>query len=98
MVLDWLSGGSGQSIPDLLAKKRYGQAIELLKKEMKKNPDDERIKIQLADTLVLEGKKDEAARILKHLADDLAERGSAAKSIALLKKIQKIEPTNLDVE
>jgi hypothetical protein len=54
--------------------------------------------MKLADALVLAGREREAAPVLLELADALAAEGQAAKSIALLKKVQRIDPGRADVE
>ena len=78
----------------LISKKNYAKAIEVLKK----GKADARAKIQLADVLVLAGKSKEAVSVLAPLADEYAREGFAAKAVAILKKIQKIDPTRRDVE
>jgi hypothetical protein len=54
--------------------------------------------LQLADTLVAAGRGREAVPVLREMADELAAEGFAAKAIALLKRIQKIDPGRLDIE
>ena len=78
----------------LISKKNYAKAIEVLKK----GKADPRAKMQLADVLVLAGKEREAVAVLVPLADEYAREGFAAKAVAVLKKIQKIDPTRRDTE
>jgi hypothetical protein len=78
----------------LISKKNYAKAIEVLKK----GKADPRAKMQLADVLVLSGKPREAVAVLAPLADEYAREGFAAKAVAVLKKIQKIDPTRRDTE
>jgi hypothetical protein len=92
MVLDWLGRSKGGDINDLIAKKSYAQAIELIEAELKQNEKNERIRLQLSHVLALAGKKDEAVKVLDALANDLAHDGFATKAIAILKKIQRIDP------
>jgi hypothetical protein len=54
--------------------------------------------MKLADVLVLSGRQREAVPVLLGLADEFAAEGQAAKSIALLKKVQRIDPGRKDVE
>jgi hypothetical protein len=54
--------------------------------------------MQLADVLVLAGKPREAVAVLAPLADEYAREGFAAKAVAVLKKIQKIDPSRRDTE
>jgi hypothetical protein len=87
-----------ESVQDLIAKKNYAKAVELLKMQLKGRPKDHRIRLQLADTLVLANKGKEATPILLGLADEHAQDGFAAKAIAILKRIEKVEPGRRDVE
>ncbi|HJS59476.1 MAG TPA: cyclic nucleotide-binding domain-containing protein [Vicinamibacteria bacterium] len=88
----------GESAQDLIAKKQYAKAVELLQKGLKARPKDQRLRLQLADTLVLAGRGRDAAPILMGLADEHAQDGFGAKSIAILKRIEKITPGRRDVE
>jgi len=96
MVLDWFSGNEG-SVEDLIAKKKYKRAIEVLKAQFQKGSRDPRLRQQLADVLVLAGRIREAVPVLAGLADEHARSGFAAKAIAVLKRIDKIEPGRADV-
>src|SRR5262245_51252840 len=87
-----------ESAQELIAKKQYPKAIELLQKELKARPKDQRVRLQLADTLVLANRSKDAAPILMGLADEHAHDGFAAKAIAILKRIEKIAPGRRDVE
>ncbi|MGE0453733.1 MAG: cyclic nucleotide-binding domain-containing protein [Vicinamibacteria bacterium] len=89
---------AGAQARELIAKKSYSKAIELLRVELTRRRGDERLRIQLADVLALAGRKDEAVEMLNLLSDDLALGGQAAKAIAALKRIQQIEPGRADVE
>ena len=96
MVLEWLSGDSG-SVDELIARKKYKKAIEVLRTEFQKGSREPRLRHQLADVLVLAGRGREAVPILAGLADELARTGYAAKAIAVLKRIDKIDPGRADV-
>src|SRR5262245_46979221 len=99
MVLGFLSGGKGgASVDELIARKKYGKAIELLRAEFKGGSRDSRLRLQLADVLAMAGKGAEAVPILLGLADEFALEGYAAKAISVLKKVQKIDPARRDVE
>lgn len=92
-------GAKAEDVTSLIAKKNYAKAIELVKEQLKKQSGtDPRLRMQLADVLVLAGKSREAVMILTPLADEFAREGFAAKAIAVLKKIQKIDPTRREVE
>jgi hypothetical protein len=96
MVLDWLGGAKDADA--LMARRKYPQAIDALRQLLQKHGGDLRLRMKLADALVLAGREREAAPVLLELADALAAEGQAAKSIALLKKVQKIDPGRADVE
>jgi hypothetical protein len=96
MVLEWLGGSKDADA--LIARRKYPQAIEALRELLQKHGGDLRLRMKLADALVLAGREREAAPVLLELADALAAEGQAAKSIALLKKVQKIDPGRADVE
>jgi hypothetical protein len=98
MVLDWLSARGDLSVQDLIARKKYAQAIEILRAEHKRGAADARVRLQLADVLVLAGKSKEAVPILVGLADEFAKDGFAAKAISVLKKVLKIDPTRADAD
>lgn len=104
MVLRFGQGSSkgaskAEDVPSLIAKKNYAKAIELIRVQLKSPRGAEpRLRMQLADVLVLAGKSREAVMILTPLADEFAREGFAAKAIAVLKKIQKIDPTRHEVE
>ena len=102
MVLDWLAKGNttgpAASVPDLLARKQHSKAVELAQAQLKARPRDGRLRLQLADTLIAAGRGREAVPPLREMADELARDGFAAKAIAILKRIQKIDPGRIDVE
>src|SRR5512132_3986069 len=91
MVLNIFSGGSGD-LNALIARKNYKKAIELLKGQLAARKSDPRLRMQLADVLALAGGGKEAVSVLLPLADEYAREGFAAKAIAILKKIEKIDP------
>jgi len=87
-----------EDVASLIAKKNYSKAIELLKVQLKGQKPDPRLRMQLADVLIMAGKGREAAVVLEPLADEYAREGFAAKAISVLKKIQKADPNRRDVE
>jgi hypothetical protein len=56
------------------------------------------LRLQLGDVLALAGRDKEAVQILAPLADEFAREGFAAKAVAILKKIQKLDPGRRDVD
>jgi len=98
MVLEWFSGARDESVDDLVRRKRYGKAIKLLRVELEKRKNDRRLRLRLGEILVLAGERDEGLRLLSRVADDLALMGQVAQAIAVLKKIEAIDPGREDVE
>jgi hypothetical protein len=87
-----------ETVNALLAGRKYAKAVEVLLAQFKGGSRDPRLRLQLSDVLVLAGKGRQAVPILQGLADEYATEGFAAKAIAVLKKIQKIQPGRVDVE
>lgn len=85
-------------VPDLIAKKNFSKAIDILRNESQANPHDRRLRLHLADVYVMAGQEREAIPVLMNLADLQASDGFAAKAIAILKRIEKIDPGRRDVE
>lgn len=98
MAMDWLNAPIEKSIGDLVARRRYGKAIEELRAQIVERGASTQARLQLADLLVLAGRGREAAPILFGLADEFAADGFAAKAVAVLKRVEKIEPGRADVE
>lgn len=92
MALDWLAWAKQEDASELMAKKSYRKAAELIRKQLEKDPADRRLKLQLAEALAKMGKRREAVDVLSEVADELALAGQAAQAIAVLKKIQTIHP------
>jgi len=98
MVLSWLGSSKELSLQELIARKQYKKAIDLLQAEFHKGDRSPRVRMQFADLLYIAGRGREALPILLGLADEFARDGFAAKAIALLKKAEKIQPGDDAVE
>jgi hypothetical protein len=85
-------------VQDLIAKKNFPKAIEALRAQTQAKPHDRRLRLQLADVYVMADRGREAVPVLMTLADQEAKDGFAAKAIAILKRIEKIDPGRRDVE
>ena len=94
-VLSW---GSSHHIDDLIARKKYDEAIELLEERIRQDPADIWIRMQFGDALVSKGQKDRAAKVFMGLIDQLASDGKLPKAIAVLKKLRRMEPRQSDAE
>jgi hypothetical protein len=97
MAFGWFKS-KDESVEDLVGRKDWPRAVEMLRDHLKKNPKDLRLRQQLADTLVSAGKPADAIEIFLGVADDFAADGFVAKAIAVLKKVQKLDSHRQDVE
>jgi hypothetical protein len=86
------------SVSELVARKNYNKAIEVVRAALEKRRRDPLLRRQLAEVLVQAGRTKEGVDVLLELADDLALAGVAAKAIAVLKRIKALEPGRQDVE
>lgn len=98
MALTWLKSARTDDINELIARKNYKKATEMLEAQLRADKKNAYIRQQLADVYVLAGDKRRGVQLLNALADDFARDGFAAKSIAVLKKIQRLEPGRVDVD
>jgi hypothetical protein len=87
-----------EDVVSLIAARNYGRAIEVLRTQLKKRGASPTLRKQLADVLILSGKTAEAIALLLPLADQFAVEGFAAKAVAVLKKIERLDPGRRDVE
>lgn len=92
----WL--GKVEEVGKLIAAKQYKKAIALLRQSLQTDPHNIWLRQQLADVLVLDGQRGLAMAILSRLADSFAQDGFHAKAIAVIKKMQRIEPSRTDLE
>lgn len=90
--------GKVEEIGKLIAAKQYKKAIELLRRNLQADNENIWLRQQLADVLVLDGQKDLAVAILSRLADAYAQDGFYAKAIAVIKKMQRVDPSRTDLE
>lgn len=82
---------------ELILRKRYAQAIDLLRQEMQGRTPSARKRLLFADVLVKAGRGKEALPVLTGLADEFAAEGFVAKAIAVLKRVERIQPGREDV-
>lgn len=92
----WL--GKVEEIGRLIAAKSYKKAIAILRQNLQADQENVWLRQQLADVLVLDGQKDLALAILSRLADSFAQGGFHAKAIAVIKKMQRVDPTRTDLD
>jgi tetratricopeptide (TPR) repeat protein len=85
-------GGKSVGVDELVAQKKYDQAIELLSAQLKESPGSVRLRMQLGDILARAERAEEAVGVLLELADEFAGEGFVTKAVAILKKVQRIDP------
>ena len=83
---------------DLIARRDYARALAVLRDELGRRRGDPRLRVQLADVLILSGRTENGTAMLAEVADDLALSGRGAQAIAVLKRIQAVEPGRSDIE
>ena len=98
MAMDLFKSSKASTVGELIVRKDYAKATELISAELEKNSRNERLRLQLAHVLALAGKKAEAGEVLDRLADDLARDGFATKAVAVLKKMQKLDLGRADID
>ena len=99
MPLDWLNTPLDADIGDLIARKKRAKTIELLRSQLQgRMAPPVQMRLQLADLLVQAGREAEAVPVLIGLADEFAGDGFVAKAIAILKRVDKVQPGREDVE
>jgi hypothetical protein len=84
--------GGSDDVEQLIAKGKYARAAKLLSEQIDAGHRDPRTRLRFADVLVMENRGYEALPILFELADEYAAEGQGAKAIAILKKIQRLNP------
>ena len=88
--------GSSRPVMDhldrYLAKKEYAKALEAIKSELFKNPDQLNLRLRQAEILDLQGKRHKAIFIYRDIAEAQARDGFYARAIAVYKKILKLDP------
>lgn len=82
----------------LLARRQYDKATEVLRKLLKRNPKDDKIRLRLADALAMQGRKEQALFLYTELAEYYARSGFIHKAIAVNKMILKLDPHMTDFQ
>ncbi len=96
-MLSWLQR-SDQDVYALIGRKSYSKAIKLLEQQLRSDPQSVHLRQLLSDVCVRAGQSTKAVGILEQLVDEFVAEGFIAKAIAVLKKIQRIEPSRSDID
>ena len=94
-MINWY--GAGRDVDHQIAKGRYSKAVRMLREMLADDPADGHLRRKLADVLALDGRRDEATSILEGIVDQYADDGFITKAIAVVKKIQRIDPKREDL-
>ncbi len=81
----------------LVQKGKYEQAIREYEKILKKFPEDTTIINRVGDLYGRVGQLQRAIELYEEIADHFTRDGFTTKAIAILKKIQRLDPQRLDV-
>ena len=79
-----------ESASTLLARKEYGRAVALLKREVEKYPSNPRLRLQYADALAGAGDTEEAVRQYEQTAGYYDDNDLTVQAIAVRKKAEKL--------
>ncbi len=86
------SRGGIDRLDRYLAARDYDQALEVLRKELWKNPDQLNLRLRQADILDLKGDRDKAIFIYRDIAEAQAKDGFYTRAIAIYKKVLRLDP------
>ena len=89
-MLSFLTGRD--PVEEHVARGQIPEAVRLLEKRLAKEPKSVYLRQRLAELLELDDQVDRAVPLLLGLTDELAERGYVARSLALLKKVRRMDP------
>jgi CRP-like cAMP-binding protein len=91
-------GRPREDVRELIAKKRYTRALQVLRQQLTRPGVTVNQRLQLADLLVQLGRPAEAVPVFIGLAEELAKDGFTARAIAALKRVEKLDPGQPHVE
>ncbi len=95
-MLSWLKGK--RDVNQMIARGQYPKAIKLIQKHLREDPKSVHLRKMLADVLERDGQKRRAIEVLEGLVQEFSSEGFVTKAIAVLKKIQRIDPEQSDAE
>lgn len=86
-----MSATGEESISTLMARREYGKAVPLLRRDLEKYPSNVRIRLQYADALAGAGEVDEAITQYGNVAKFYEDNNLIVQAIAVRKKLEKLE-------
>lgn len=94
-MLSWIGT---KDVNQLIARGQYARAIKLLEERVAEDPKSVHLRQLLADVLARDGRKRRAVEVLEELVKEYAEEGFLTKAIAVVKKVQRIDPEQSDAD
>ncbi len=95
-MLSWLQGK--KDVNQLIARGQYPKAIKVIQKHLRADPKSVHLRKLLADVLERDGQKRRAIEVLEDLVQEFSAEGFVTKAIAVVKKVQRIDPEQTDAE
>ncbi len=95
-MLSWLQGN--KDVNRLIARGQYPKAIKVIQKHLREDPKSVHLRKMLADVLERDGQKRRAIEVLEELVQEFSSEGFVTKAIAVVKKVQRIDPEQTDAE
>jgi cAMP-dependent protein kinase regulator len=95
-MLSWLQGK--KDVNQLIARGQYAKATKIIQKHVRDDPKSVHLRKLLADVLERDGQKGRAIEVLEGLVQEFSSEGFVTKAIAVVKKIQRIDPQQSDAE
>lgn len=90
-MLNFFAGRRDQ-VEEHVARGEYDKAAQLLRQRLADEPTSIYLRQRLAEVLEADGHTTDAIPILLELVDEHAEGGYVARSLALLKKVRRMDP------
>jgi cAMP-dependent protein kinase regulator len=94
-MLHWMGS---KDVNQLIARGQYARAIKLLEQELAADPTSIHLRQRLADVLERDGQKQRAIEVLEGLVQEYSQEGFLTKAIAVVKKVQRIDPEQAEAE
>ncbi len=95
-MLSWLQGK--KDVNQLIARGQYPKAIKVIQEHLREDPKSVHLRKMLADVLERDGQKRRAIEVLEDLVQEFSAEGFVTKAIAVVKKVQRIDPEQTDAE
>ena len=86
-----------ENLDRYLANKEYDKALAAVAGELERNPRQFNLLLRQAEILGMAGNRDQAVNVYRQLAERYARDGFYAKSIALYKKVLRLDPEREEV-